>query len=105
MLLKPPITLDPTAMGYDHSTTATFNIGAQYPNVDKITARIRTRPFAFATLDQLVSTGDLDAAIASKFREPTYTLQSLGGSAVWTKATKGTGIGSMNTNCTPGPSD
>jgi hypothetical protein len=103
-LLKPPITLDPTAPGYDHSTTATFNVGVQYANIDKITARIRTRPFAFSALDQLVSTGDIDASLASKFRGPTYTLQSVGGSATWTKATKGMGIGSMNTNCNPGPS-
>ncbi len=102
-LLKPPVTFDPSAPGYDHSTTATFNVGAQYTNIDKITARIRTRPLPFATLDQLVSTGDLDAAIASKFREPQYTLGSVYGAAEWTQATKGMGIGSMYTNCNPNP--
>jgi hypothetical protein len=98
-LLKPPITLDPNAMGYDHSTTATFNLGASYANVDHITARIRTRPFAYAALDELVSSGDLDATLASSLK----TLDSLGGSATWTNASKGMGIGSMNTNCNPNP--
>ncbi len=98
-LLKPPITIDPNAPGYDHSTTATFNLGANYTNVDKITARIRTRPFSYAALDELVSSGDLDASFASNLK----TLDSIGGSATWTKATAGMGIGSINTNCNPNP--
>jgi hypothetical protein len=102
-LLLPPVTFDPSVMGYDHSTTATFNLGPQYTNIEKITARLRTRPLPFATLDELVSTGDLDASIASKFRDPKYTLGSVYGTAVWTKDTKGMGIGSMNTNCNPNP--
>lgn len=102
-LLKPAVTNVTSDPAYDHSTTATFNLGGTYTNIDKITARIRTRPFNYAALDALVSSGDLDASIASEFRQDAYTLDSYGGSATWTKATKGTGIGSMNTNCNPNP--
>jgi hypothetical protein len=98
-LLKPAVTLDPMAMGYDHSTTATFNVATQYASIDHITARVRTRPFAYSMLDQLVSSGDLEAPLATSIK----TLDSFGGTAAWTKATKGMGIGSMNTNCNPNP--
>jgi hypothetical protein len=98
-LLKPPVTLDPNGSGYDHSTTATFNVATEYPSIDHITARIRVRPFAYSVLQQLVSSGDLASQLATSVK----TLDSLGGSATWTKATKGMGIGSMNTNCNPNP--
>jgi hypothetical protein len=98
-LLKPPVTTDSSDPAYDHSTTATFNVGPQYTSIDKITARIRIRPFAYSVLDQLVQSGDLDATTASQL----HTLDSVGGHAVWTAATKGTGIGSMFTNCNPNP--
>jgi hypothetical protein len=98
-LLKPAVTNDPNDPMFDHSTTATFNVATQYANIDRITARIRTRPFAYSMLDQLVSSGDLSASLASNVK----TLDSYGGGATWTKATKGTGIGSMNTNCNPNP--
>ena len=98
-LLKPPVTTVTTDPMYDHSTTATFNVGPIEANIDKITARIRVRPFAYSVLDQLVQSGDLDPAIASKL----HTLDSVGGHAVWTKATEGMGIGSMFTHCNPNP--
>jgi hypothetical protein len=96
-LLLPPITTDPNKDGYDHSTTAMFNVGAL--PIDKITARIRIRPFAYSVLDLLVQSGDLDASVASKLK----TLDSIGGTATWTNATKGMGIGSKNTFCNPNP--
>jgi hypothetical protein len=96
-LLKPPVTTVTTDPLYDHSTTATFNVGAAA--IDKITARIRIRPFAYSVLDLLVQSGDLDASVASKLK----TLDSIGGTATWTNATKGMGIGSKNTFCNPNP--
>jgi len=95
-LLKPPVTLDPNAAGYDHSTTALFQVGAVYSQIDHITARIRTRPLAYAVLDDLVMSGDLDPGVASRLK----TLDSAGATRTWTKATAGTGP-AINTFCNP----
>jgi formate-dependent nitrite reductase cytochrome c552 subunit len=97
-LLKPPVTSDPNSSAYDHSTTASFIIGGNYPQVDRITARIRMRPLAYRILDDLVMSGDLDPSIAGNLK----TLDSVGASKVWTKATKGTGSAKL-TNCNPYP--
>jgi hypothetical protein len=95
-LLKPPITLDPNNPAYDHSTTATFNVGAAIVDIDHITARIRTRPLGYAVLNALVTSGDLDPSVIAQL----HTLDSAGATRTWTKATKGTGS-AVNTNCNP----
>ena len=98
--LRPGITNDPNAPGFDHSTTATWNIDSMtYPLIDHITARIRIRPFSYAELNDLVSSGDLDPSLVAKVT----TLDSEGATRTWTKATAGMGIGSRNTNCNPNP--
>lgn len=93
-LLKPPITFVPTDAGYDHSTTASFQVGASYNQIDHITARILTRPFAYSVLDELVMSGDLDASLVPTLE----TLDSAFSDQTWNVATKGTGA-SMFTNC------
>ena len=98
-LLKPAVTLIPNDPAFDHSTTATFNLSSIAPQIDKITARIRTRPFPYAVLDELVASGDLDPSIATSLK----TLDSIGATRVWTKATAGMGQGSMGTPCNPNP--
>jgi hypothetical protein len=95
--LKPPTTLDPNAAGFDHSTTATWNLTGQYASIDRITARVRTRPFNYNVLRKLVASGDL----APQYAASLPTLDTLGASKTWTKATAGTGFASMNTPCNP----
>jgi hypothetical protein len=94
-LLKPPVTLIPTDLNYDHSTTAQFLVGALRPQIDHITTRMWILPIAYSVLDQLVMTGDLDAAIPSKITP----LLIPGGTQKWTKATQ-----TMFTGCNPFPS-
>ena len=48
-------------------------------------------------LRSLVASGDLDPM----FAESLPTLEGAGAVKTWTKATKGTGGASMNTNCNP----
>ncbi len=93
-LLKPAITLDPNAPTYDHSTTVEYDTQAVAPQIDHITARIRTRPFAYATLDDLVASGDLDPSYAQQLK----TLDSAGATRRWDRATANTGP-SMGTYC------
>jgi nitrate/TMAO reductase-like tetraheme cytochrome c subunit len=95
--LKPPITLDANAAGFDHSTTAAWNVLAIAPTIARITARVRTRPFNYRVLESLVTSGDLDAQYAASLE----TLDTSGASKTWTKATAGTGFASMNTHCNP----
>ena len=99
-LLKPGVTNDPNSPLFDHSTTAEWNLDTTtYSEIDHITARIRTRPFSYAELDDLVASGDLDPSIPAKL----VTLDSAGATVIWTKATAGMGLGSKNTNCNPNP--
>lgn len=95
--LKPPITLDPNAAGFDHSTSAVWNVAAIQTSIDRITARVRTRPFNYRVLESLVTSGDLDAKYSSSLK----ALDTAGASKTWTKATAGTGFASMNTHCNP----
>jgi hypothetical protein len=97
-LLKAPVTLDFTDPLFDHATYKTFNIGPIYAEIDHITARIRIRPLPYRVLDELVASGDLDAAIASQLK----TLEVAGTNRKWNKATAGMdGTPAMNTNCSP----
>jgi hypothetical protein len=53
-LLKPPTTLDPNSMFFDHSTTAHFVVGAALAaKLDHITARVRVRPLPIRLLNEL----------------------------------------------------
>ena len=83
IFMKPPVTLDQNSPLFDHSTTAAWAIPAVAGQVDHITARVRTRPFPFKTLDSLVASGDLDAMYAQSLR----TLDTAGATRQWTKAT------------------
>ncbi|MBA3538159.1 MAG: hypothetical protein H0T79_00885 [Deltaproteobacteria bacterium] len=84
-LLLPPVTLDPNDPRFDHSATSTFNVGGAITNqIDRIEARMRIRPFAFAVLDELIASGDLDPSIRTKLP----TLEMAGTRSTWTRATK-----------------
>jgi len=95
-LLRPPVTLDKNSPAFDHSTTVRFDVTASFTTIDRITARIRIRPLTYALLDDLVGSGDLDAAVAGHLP----TLDIIGTQSTWTAATKGTGP-AINTNCNP----
>ena len=70
---------------FDHSTTAriTLPVTSPFAQIDHMTARIRTRPFTYAALDDLVSSGDLDPMYA-RARSP----RSIPSGAIltWSKA-------------------
>ncbi|HET9987685.1 MAG TPA: hypothetical protein VFQ65_04180, partial [Kofleriaceae bacterium] len=95
--LKPPVTLVSSDPAFDHSTTNKWDVSGVFGQIDHITARIRTRPFPYAVLRELVASGDLDPMFAQSLN----TLEGMGAVKTWTKATKGTGGASMNTNCNP----
>jgi hypothetical protein len=95
-LLRPPITLDKNSPAFDHSSTIEFHVESAFTAIDHITARLRIRPLPYAMLDDLVSSGDLAADVASRLR----TLDILGTQRTWSRATKGTGP-ALNTNCSP----
>jgi hypothetical protein len=82
-LLRPPVTRDPNSPLFDHSTTAQYILGANYPNVDHITVRLRTRAFNYAMLNDLVTSGDLDAQYATAIN----TIDATGTVKTWTKST------------------
>jgi len=90
--LKPQVTSDPNSPNFDHSTTAEYQIGALTAQVDHITARLRTRPFTYAMLNDLVSSNDLPATYASSIT----TVEDIGSMKMWTKATA-----SPVTGCNP----
>ena len=58
-------------------------IGAIVPQIDRIDARIRIRPSAYAVLDDLIASGDLDPAFVRRSRRSTAEARR----ATWTKAT------------------
>ena len=93
-LIKPPVTLVQTDPKFDHSSTAMFNVPNATATVDHITARVRIRPLSLRMLDDLVSSGDLDAGIASQLK----TLDISGTQRTWKKATARTSDG-----CNPDP--
>jgi len=97
-LIRPPITRDQNSPAYDHSTTVRYDVGATYTSIDRIEAKIYVRPLPFGALDELVSTGDLDASIRAQLAKPETTM--LATASTWLKSTKGTGL-AMNTNCNP----
>jgi hypothetical protein len=83
-LVRPPVTLVQSSPLFDHSTTATFNVGGAITGaVDHIAAQIFIRPYNFAMLNDLVSSGDLDASYLAMI--PTLTVGST--IRTWTKST------------------
>jgi len=92
--LKPPVTLDPNSPTFDHSTTVVYSVGAAWPQIDRITARVLTQPLPHALLRDLMASGDLDPS----FVRPLPRLQGTGATKTWNKATAGTGA-SVNTKC------
>jgi nitrate/TMAO reductase-like tetraheme cytochrome c subunit len=83
-LVRPPTTLVQSSPAFDHSTTATFNVGGTIATaVDHIAAQILIRPYNFAMLNDLVSSGDLDASYLTMI--PTLTIA--GTIRTWTKST------------------
>jgi len=95
-LLRPPVTLDKNSPAFDHSTTVSFDVTGVVAMIDRIEARIRIRPLAYAMLDDLVGSGDLDPAVVGRLP----TLDILGTRSTWTLATRGTGA-AVNTFCNP----
>jgi hypothetical protein len=95
-LLRPPVTLDKNSPAFDHSSTATFGVQDVFSQIDHITARVRIRPLSHAVLDDLVGSGDLEAATAGQLP----TLDILGATSIWTFDTQGTGA-AMFTHCNP----
>jgi len=93
-LLKPATTTVSSDPAFDHSTTATWDVSGIYVDIDHITARVRTRPFPYRTLDALVASGDLDASYAQSLT----SLTGDGAMKTWDKATANTGA-SANTGC------
>jgi hypothetical protein len=91
-LLKPQVTSDPNSPNFDHSTTAEYVIGGLTAQVDHITARLRTRPFTYAVLNDLVASSDLPAMYAGSIT----TVEDVGSMKMWTKATA-----SAVTGCNP----
>jgi hypothetical protein len=81
--LKQPVTIDPNNPLFDHSSTQAFIVGGIRANIDHITARVRIRPYNYALLNDLVSSGDLDASVIAKV--PTYDV--LGTVTTWHAAT------------------
>ena len=82
-LLRPPVTLDQNDPAFDHSTTATFRVGAVAAAFDHVTARVRVRAFPHALFDNLVASGDLDPRIAADQPKP---LDVAGSLRHWTRA-------------------
>ncbi len=97
---EPQVLKFPAVLGEDHSTTVDFNV----PNpgaIDRIETRLFIRPLPYEVLADLVSSGDLAAGVADNLQ----TLEvggtvGVGGTSVWTRATKGTGA-AINTGCNP----
>ncbi|NVB81387.1 MAG: hypothetical protein HOV81_23525 [Kofleriaceae bacterium] len=83
-LIRPPVTLDPNSVDFDHSTTVTYQVGAT-STIDRVEARILVRPLPIAALDELVASGDLDPAIRAKLVSPEATLVAT--TSTWLKST------------------
>ncbi|HEY5926021.1 MAG TPA: multiheme c-type cytochrome [Kofleriaceae bacterium] len=95
-LIRPAVTFDQNAVGYDHSTTIRYDVGFSiYQVTDRVEATLRMRALPFAMLRDLEQSGDLDPAIKSQVKTLT-----VGRTSVWTKATAGTGPAEF-TNCNP----
>jgi Cytochrome c554 and c-prime len=94
ILLRPSVTTVSSDPAFDHSTTVKYDVTGSFLQIDHITATLHIRAFPYATLRELVSSGDLDPMYAAQLK----TLESGGATKVWDKATKGTGASEF-TNC------
>jgi len=77
--LKGPITSDPANPAYVHSTTRDFPVPGLRATIARITVRVRIRAVPLVMLDDLVSGGELDAAIPGKVQ----TLDLAGTDVEW----------------------
>jgi hypothetical protein len=96
-LLRPAITLDENAPGFDHSTTVKYRVGPTVvQTVDRVESRLRMRALPYAVLDDLIASGDL----APEIRGRLNTLDAAGAKSTWLRSTAGTGL-ARNTGCNP----
>jgi hypothetical protein len=96
-LLKAPTTLTVNDPAFDHSSSASFQLGADLARVDHIEAQLHIRAYDLQTIKLLQMSGDLtDAQIIGKIP----TLDIKGTVRTWDKATAGMGA-AMGTGCAP----
>jgi hypothetical protein len=101
-LIRPAITLDQNAVGFDHSTTVRYAVGpAIYSATDRVEATLLMRPLPYGMLRELEQSGDLDPSVRATLEAQESTDPIIvGRTSVWTKATAGTGPAAL-TNCNP----
>jgi hypothetical protein len=75
-------TIDPML---DHSITVELPVGTAVGNIDHVTARLRTRPFAYSVLRLLVQSGDLDPFTEGQL-ESQQALEGAGTTQTWSRA-------------------
>lgn len=72
-LLPPQVTLDPSDPRYNHSVSRFFSLGGR--PVTRVTAVVHIRPIGLDVLDDLVASGDLDAAVRDTAAATTHTVE------------------------------
>jgi len=95
-LLPGSVTFDPNDPRFDHSVTATFINILGINEIDRVEAKLRIRPLPYATLHELVASGDLDPAVIPQLK----TIESKYAKSTWLRATAGTGL-ATGTPCNP----
>jgi hypothetical protein len=96
-LLLPQTVLEPYRDGYDHSRTVRYLVGPTIvQQVDKIVAKVKTRPLPYHVIDDLIASGDLDPSVRGELK----TLEGRSGTSTWLRSTAGTGQ-AINTRCNP----
>ncbi|HEY5947921.1 MAG TPA: ammonia-forming cytochrome c nitrite reductase subunit c552 [Kofleriaceae bacterium] len=98
-VIRPAVTRDPNAIGYDHSTTIEYAVGNLiWSQADRVEAEILMRPLPFAMLRELESSSDISPSVRTALEAQSPLV--VGRKSIWTKATAGTGL-AKNTNCNP----
>ena len=95
-LLGGSLTFDQNDPRFDHSVTAKYTNLGLIDQIDRIEAKLRIRPLPYATLRELVASGDLDPAVIGQLK----TLEPESARSTWLKSTAGTGL-AINTGCNP----
>ena len=101
-LIRPAITRDPNAVGFDHSTKVRYAVGnAIYSATDRVEATLLVRPLPYGMMRELEQSGDLDPSVRAALQAQESADPIIAGrTSVWTKATAGTGPAEF-TNCNP----
>ncbi len=81
--LRPAVTIDPNDPRFDHSKTFEYGVAGTTANIDRIEVKLHLRAFPFATIDELIASGDLDPS----FRAKIQTVDPAGAVSTWTRAT------------------